>query len=708
MRRERSVRRLALIAFLAVALVFALPFATPAALAHANLVTADPTPNASLTTSPTRVTLHFSEAIAPSLSGIQVLNAQGKQVDNKDAIADPANSMTMWVTLPSLPDGTYTVVWHNTSDVDGHAIRSSYAFGIGVQVAVAPQTAQSKPPLLQSQGQPYLRWAVLIGAMAIVGGIAFRLLILEPVLTANTKRKHFEQARAKLLSRVSLLLWCTAALFIIASVALLMNQAGVVTDKDWYRTLGAPLKTFLIHTSYGKWWIWRMGCFGVALLALGVASRVESAAKREMADRLRSLALVASVVALLTFSLSSHGAAIAEVHGPAVMSDFIHLLSASVWGGGLLYLVLVVPVALSRLVERPRREFLAALVPRFSRLATISVAAILVSGLYNSWAQVSSVGASTQPYGLALIAKVALVVPLLVLGALNPKWISKRLAGDASAGNMLRVLVAGEAVLIVLVVLAAGWMTSLEPARTAHAREQNCGALRLDSNITNSGDLVYTLDIKPAQLGPNTLMLTVRTRAGGTRVANATDVRLTLTYLDKDLGSTPVTAQNVGGGRYVADNVLLSIAGGWQTEVFISRPGGFDFRDAVRFPIGGPGSSQAPGLKDWRHRPLARRADAPGGNGNNVDGRRRIWRRPRVPGHRLLQRRGGESERQPHRADGGLHRSRQGSVYAELHGMPRRERDRRWAASSEAGPATAEPRHPRAAASRESVVRLHP
>jgi methionine-rich copper-binding protein CopC len=51
--------------------------------AHANLLRAVPEPNAVLQQPLERVTLWFSERIAPNFSAIQVLDAQGQQVDNR-------------------------------------------------------------------------------------------------------------------------------------------------------------------------------------------------------------------------------------------------------------------------------------------------------------------------------------------------------------------------------------------------------------------------------------------------------------------------------------------------------------------------------------------------------------------------------------------------------------------------------------------------
>jgi len=53
--------------------------------AHANLLRAVPEPNTVLQQPMAQVTLWFSERIAPGFSVIQVLDAQGRHVDNDDS-----------------------------------------------------------------------------------------------------------------------------------------------------------------------------------------------------------------------------------------------------------------------------------------------------------------------------------------------------------------------------------------------------------------------------------------------------------------------------------------------------------------------------------------------------------------------------------------------------------------------------------------------
>ena len=116
-----------------------------------------------------------------------------------------------------------------------------------------------------------------------------------------------------------------------------------------------------------------------------------------------------------TLALTSHGAATVDIRDMALAADFLHLAASVFWIGALFHFVLGLPL-LRSLPEEDRRECLADMVPRFSVVASLSVATIVVTGVFSGWAQVTVAEALTTPYGITLMAKVALVLPLLFLG----------------------------------------------------------------------------------------------------------------------------------------------------------------------------------------------------------------------------------------------------------------------------------------------------
>ena len=151
---------------------------------------------------------------------------------------------------------------------------------------------------------------------------------------------------------------------------------------------------------------------------------------------------------------------------------------------------------------------------------------------------------------------------------------------------------AAEIVLATLVLLSVGFLTALEPARQVASRE----GIGVESGLTFeevSEGAHMTLEIDPGQVGPNSVGISLRDRSGDP-IVNATDVRVRLSYLDADFGETPYSATEVGEGKFVLDEQLISIAGAWQAELVAQRPDAFDARAAFRFEVtGGGGGSLA-------------------------------------------------------------------------------------------------------------------
>jgi copper resistance protein C len=105
---------------------FALTFTPVVVLAHAYLLRATPSENAS-GASPAEITLQFSEPLERAFSAIVVNDAAGKQVDKRDTRLD--KGLTLRVSLPPLPPGQYRVEWRAVS-TDSHKIQGAYTFRV--------------------------------------------------------------------------------------------------------------------------------------------------------------------------------------------------------------------------------------------------------------------------------------------------------------------------------------------------------------------------------------------------------------------------------------------------------------------------------------------------------------------------------------------------------------------------------------------------
>ncbi len=99
------------------------------AFAHAFLQHASPPVGSELPVAPSAVTITYTEGVEPDFSTIEVRNAQGTRVDQADPHLLNGEQTKLSVSLPRLPPGQYTVIWHVTS-VDTHKTEGRFTFSV--------------------------------------------------------------------------------------------------------------------------------------------------------------------------------------------------------------------------------------------------------------------------------------------------------------------------------------------------------------------------------------------------------------------------------------------------------------------------------------------------------------------------------------------------------------------------------------------------
>jgi copper resistance protein C len=105
-----------------------LALSTPA-WAHAFLDHADPKVGSTIDKSPGEIRIWFTEEVEPTFSTIEVLDSSGKQIDLKDTHQDPNDAKLLIVSVPSLGDGEYKVVWSVVA-IDTHHTQGDFKFTI--------------------------------------------------------------------------------------------------------------------------------------------------------------------------------------------------------------------------------------------------------------------------------------------------------------------------------------------------------------------------------------------------------------------------------------------------------------------------------------------------------------------------------------------------------------------------------------------------
>ncbi|HLH72148.1 MAG TPA: copper resistance protein CopC, partial [Chloroflexota bacterium] len=576
LRRRRSGWRLVGVCVLAMAI---LGLTTGLASAHANLVRSDPPANASLAQSPAKVQLWFSEPLEPSFSQAVVYDTNQQRVDAGDSHVAPDDSASLIVSLkPNLPKGTYAIAWMTQSKVDGHIVRGIVPFGVGVTSIAStpgPEEGVASGAVSGSPFEMVLRWLTLFASAAMVGSFTFWIL-QRMARTPLTIAQQRAAAGAWLL-------------FFISNLLLLLNQASIAVGVSLLGAIGGPFMQVAVQTQYGRYWIVRMV---LGLTVGGLLITYWRTAKVEAARRIERVAVLVGAALLLSVSLTSHSAAIGPLTPLGITVDWLHLAAMTVWTGGLLQITVIVPSLLRRGPSAEVAQTFGGLIPRFAIIAGISLAILGLTGLIEALIHIGTFdNLLNNGYGEALLVKVLLILPLLSLAAVNhfvilPGFKHGQAASSPTMlgyvrqlGETFRWTVRLELLFVVGVIAAAGVMTSLSPVQ--QFATAGTGPL---TQTGPAGDLSVSFGVNPGRPGPNTYEVEVRD-AGGQLTSTVEQASIRFTYLDQNLGVSEVALTSQGNGRFTGQSSDLAVAGRWEAEIDLRRPGRDDVNALFGFEV---------------------------------------------------------------------------------------------------------------------------
>ncbi|HEX2289478.1 MAG TPA: CopD family protein, partial [Pseudonocardiaceae bacterium] len=529
-------------------------------VAHAFLESSDPIANAVLPTAPQSITMTFTEPLETSYSRAELFDETGAQVPGAISTIGP-QPRTMTVEIPpGLGNGTYSLLWRTLSTVDGHTAQGYLPFTVGTEAdvrVVAPPAVATTSGALPEWTLAAARWLALLGMAMVVAVWPVWLLVVRPAISPAW------QLGPKLTRRVRRYATAAFAFSLLANLVALAVQAAAISGPA---DLLTGLTTTLGDTRYGTWWLVRVGVLLVfAAVLLGTAWWWPW--RRRPATL---LALVASAALPLPFSMISHAGAEPEGQATAVAFNYVHLLGASLWAGGLLFLVVALAPTVGDLTAAGRRVVLGRALPRFSVLALIAWSVMGFTGLYSAWLQVGNIPALTgTPYGQTLILKLILIVPLLALGAFNLAVVTRKLRSaeteervDGWSNHLVSALIA-EAVIVTLLLGVVGMLIGTPPAR--QVMEQQAGSLRI---ALDAAGQTGTLIITPGTVGPNHYRLELGSgHEAHLRNPAVTDATLRLSLPERQTGQIDVPLITAPSGGYEAHGSGLAFPGDWQMQL---------------------------------------------------------------------------------------------------------------------------------------------
>jgi copper transport protein len=240
-------------------------------------------------------------------------------------------------------------------------------------------------------------------------------------------------------------------------------------------------------------------------------------------------------------------------------------------------------------------------VPRYSQVALYAIAALIVTGSFQTWRQVGSLEALRDTdYGRLLVIKLVAFAGLLVVATFSREIVNRtfRASSASSAPTPAPVPVAagGPALADPPPMPSGGgpdggdegevydeaeearrlrWSVAVEVfvaavilgvtallVNAAPARDQQTGPVA----ITMRGDgMNFDIVVAPAEAGRNDVHLTATTPGGGPTEVLQLDATMSLP--SRDIAPLKLQLRRLGPGHYVAPGVDLPIAGDWQLEV---------------------------------------------------------------------------------------------------------------------------------------------
>ncbi len=99
------------------------------AWAHAKLIRSRPQPFETLGAGPTHVELWFNERLEDEFNAIEVVDANGRRVEEGAAGVNPNDRTNLRVRLGALAPGSYVIHWKILS-LDGHPARGRILFTV--------------------------------------------------------------------------------------------------------------------------------------------------------------------------------------------------------------------------------------------------------------------------------------------------------------------------------------------------------------------------------------------------------------------------------------------------------------------------------------------------------------------------------------------------------------------------------------------------
>lgn len=448
----RSISRRFLLVVLA-ALTTLATLALPAgrASAHNTLLSSDPADGSSLTAAPPQITWTFNKSVPLETMTVTLIDPTGARSELSGSTYGASGDTVVITPLPALQSGPVSVRWRLVGP-DGHPITGRVDFTVSIETmaTTAPAVIASTPEATTSSDAKslddgdgsystsslvrwLLRYSSYLAIMAIVG-----ILLVSVYVWAAAG------SRPLLRSILSRSLFATAAL---AFVQLLVVASDVSGKPPWaaFGSIDAATTTDA----------------GIALairIVLALSMWVVLFHYHHVHPEVYwTAASIPGVGLLATWAFAGHSS---SMRWPVVgvATDVAHHAAAAAWMSGLAIVGLII-------IPKTAPNILVPAVRRFSRLAAVSVAVLVATGLVQTLRLVGNpTSLFDTNHGKYLAIKIMVLAVMLAVANVNRRRVETRLNDTKTLGRHIgplrQAVVAEFAIGLAIVAITAAMVVS--------------------------------------------------------------------------------------------------------------------------------------------------------------------------------------------------------------------------------------------------------
>ncbi|MDT0017559.1 copper resistance CopC/CopD family protein [Listeria swaminathanii] len=496
--------------------------------AHAYLENSNPADQSHIKTAPEKVTLVFNEEIEADFPLIEVKDSSGKRVETGKTAVSKKNNHMVEASLPAdLKDDVYSVSWRVVS-ADGHAVTGVISFKLGDTKATfqANEVPSSGGDVQISSVQKAILY---IGFSLFIGMLLFGLGLYP----------RQEPLTEKIAGRLKKIAWLALVFLGMALLIQLFVQTSITTGVSIWESFQPSQLTAFLATKTGYMWISEFVVWFVLAIFTVIMFR------KNKQSSWFALLTETALIGYLIFAKAQNGHAAASADKiVSITADMLHMIAASVWVGGILVLLFVLPRT------GKAREIWS----RFAIVAIIAVASILVSGLLMAVMNIGQMAnLFTTNYGKMLLFKIGLFLLMALLGLGHYIYL-KTQNKKIPFKTILVELIIGTIILVVASVLT-NVQTPPPPAPKA-----------FDETIAADGEPAkINLRVEPATVGQNQFIITF-TSADGAAKTDFEQVTVTTKSTKTDEKST-FQAKLANDTQYFAEGLYINQTGKWEITV---------------------------------------------------------------------------------------------------------------------------------------------